>query len=117
MKYKIIYILKKLIKGLKTLEMNVLNFGKILASPLKNEIKKIEANYDRGIASYFSLTKWLILANIFAFVFCLLPFLLAPHIVILSRNINKKNYSYCLDKTENLLEFKFIDLIVANVSF
>ena len=100
--------------------MNIVIFGKILASPLKNEIKQIETNYDRGIASYFSFLKWLIFANIVAFFLFLLPFLIAPHVTILSQDIDKTNYSYCLENSDkysanNSLQFDFIDFLVANV--
>lgn len=101
----------------------MISFGKILTSPLKSQITNIERNYDRGIASYFSFLKWLILANFVAFLIFLLPFIIAPHIVILNRNSGKNNsFSYCLDKDKDkyLLngEFKIdaIDFLVANVS-
>ena len=109
-------------KGVSKILINILKFWILLTSPLKNQIKSIERNFGRGIASYFSFLKWLIFTNLFCLIAFLIPFLIGPHLKILAQDtVKNTNYSFCANENDKYLKsnsFKIdpIDILVANVS-
>ncbi len=103
----------------------------LFLTPFQSRITSIEKNLGLDVASYFIYSKWLFYHNFISFLVVLLPFIAVPHFsmiynkLIYIRSLNSTSQynettpeillKTCL-KDDDILKFKFLDILVAEVS-